>query len=62
MRTNKVVVQISYLSVATYCLTEDHVSPLLEEQALWNTAGCLLQEHKGHGSLCLLNHLHHTLL
>lgn len=69
MRTNKVVIQILrtlgvfyYLSVATYCLTEDHVSPLLEEEALWNTAGCLLQEHKGHGSLRLLYHLYHTLL
>lgn len=47
---------------ATYCLTEDNVSPLLEEEALRYAAGCLLQEHKGHGFLGFLHHLHHTLL
>lgn len=50
------------LTVATYCLAEDHVSPLLEEEALRNAAGRLLQKNEGHGSLCLLHHFHHALL
>lgn len=51
-----------YLSISTYRLTEDHVSPLLEDKPLWYAAGCLLQEHKSHGFLSLLHHFHHTLL
>lgn len=50
------------LGVATHRLAEDHVSPLLEVETLWKATGCLLQEHKGHGSLGLLHHLRHTLL
>lgn len=49
-------------SVAAHCLTEDHVSPLLEGETLRNAARRLLQEDEGHGSLGLLAHLHHALL
>lgn len=49
-------------SVAAHCLTEDHVSPLLEGETLRNAARRLLQEDEGHGSLGLLHHLHHALL
>lgn len=51
-----------YYTVSTYCLTEDHVSPLLEEETLGYAAGGLLQKHKCHGFLSPLHHLHHTLL
>lgn len=50
------------LAAAPYRLAEDHVSPLLQVEALRQAAGCLLQENKGHGSFRLLHHLRHTIL
>lgn len=48
--------------LAAHCLTEDHVSPLLEGETLRDAARRLLQEDEGNGSLGLLHHLHHALL
>lgn len=53
---------VTYPSVAAHCLTEDHVSPLLEGETLRNAARRLLQKNEGHGSLGLFRHLHHALL
>lgn len=61
-RTSETLACCCYYTVSTYCLTEDHISPLLEEETLGYAAGGLLQKHKCHGFLSPLHHLHHTLL